>query len=96
MPGKHREHDYRVEQAPVPLKAIRLKCLDCSCGSVKEVRLCPVFDCPLWKYRFGVRPSTAQKRGHWVGGKSPYADKSTQESAADGWPENPHASTVLT
>lgn len=34
-------------------KAIRLKCLDCSCGSANEVRLCPVTECPLYRYRLG-------------------------------------------
>jgi hypothetical protein len=34
-------------------KAIRAKCLDCSNHRFKEVRLCPVIDCPLWPYRHG-------------------------------------------
>ena len=45
-----------------PLKAIRAKCLDCSCGSYKCVRWCPVTDCSLWPFRFGMRPVTARKR----------------------------------
>lgn len=44
-----------------PLKAIRAKCLDCSAGSAKEVRLCPVKSCPLWEYRFGKRPQTVKR-----------------------------------
>lgn len=39
-----------------PMKAIRKKCLDCSCGQVKEIRLCPVKSCPLYGYRDGHRP----------------------------------------
>lgn len=39
-----------------PIKAIRAKCLDCSCGSFKEVRLCPCKKCALYPYRFGHRP----------------------------------------
>lgn len=39
-----------------PTKAIRAKCLDCCCGSAKEVRLCPIKKCPLYPYRFGKRP----------------------------------------
>ena len=35
-------------------KAIRLKCLDCCCGSAYEVRLCPVRKCPLWRFRLGA------------------------------------------
>lgn len=47
-----------------PMKAIRAKCLDCSCGSAQEVRLCPVKDCPLYPYRFGKNPKRAG-----IGGK---------------------------
>ncbi len=39
-----------------PLKAVRAKCLDCSCGQVKEIRECPVTTCALWPYRMGKRP----------------------------------------
>lgn len=45
-----------------PIKCIREKCLDCVCGSAREVRLCPSETCPLWPYRMGVRPSTLAKR----------------------------------
>lgn len=34
-------------------KAIRLKCLDCSCFDRKEVKFCPVTNCALWPYRLG-------------------------------------------
>lgn len=34
-------------------KAIRLKCLDCTCNQPAEVRRCPVQNCPLWRYRMG-------------------------------------------
>lgn len=39
-----------------PLRAIRDKCLDCCCGSGKEVRLCNVKKCPLFLYRSGHKP----------------------------------------
>lgn len=39
-----------------PLKAIRIKCLDCCCGQSNEVKLCPTEDCALWPYRFGKNP----------------------------------------
>lgn len=42
-----------------PLKAIRLKCLDCSCGSPNEVKLCPVEKCPLYPFRLGKNPNRA-------------------------------------
>ena len=47
---------------PTPLKAIRAKCRDCCCESRKGVRWCPLTNCPLWPYRFGLRPETALKR----------------------------------
>ncbi len=40
-----------------PVKSIRKKCLDCSCGQPKEIRLCPIINCPLYPYRMGRRPS---------------------------------------
>ena len=39
-----------------PLRAIRAKCVDCCCGQLLEVRLCPSENCPLWPYRMGKRP----------------------------------------
>lgn len=39
-----------------PIRAIRAKCLDCSNGQFKEVRLCPIKNCPLYEYRNGHRP----------------------------------------
>ena len=41
-----------------PMRAIRKKCLECSCGSSTEVKECPVIKCPLWTYRSGHRPKT--------------------------------------
>lgn len=34
-------------------KAIRMKCLDCTCDQPSEVRKCPATNCPLWRYRMG-------------------------------------------
>ncbi len=39
-----------------PLRAIRLKCLDCTCGSQKEVEACPIVKCPLHPFRAGKNP----------------------------------------
>ena len=47
-----------------PLKAIRAKCLDCSADQPKEVRLCPITDCPLYPFRMGHNPN---RKG--IGGK---------------------------
>lgn len=45
-----------------PMRAIRAMCLDCVCGSAKEVALCTAPKCPLYPFRFGKRPSTVAKR----------------------------------
>ena len=39
-----------------PLKALRLKCLDCCNDSAQEVRLCTAVDCPSWPFRMGRNP----------------------------------------
>ena len=36
-----------------PLKAIKVKCLDCSCDSKKEVKLCWDKNCALYPFRQG-------------------------------------------
>lgn len=46
------------------LKAIRLKCLDCCCGSSNEVKLCTVSRCPLYPFREGHNPFT--KKREWT------------------------------
>ena len=38
-----------------PIKAIRQKCLDCSCGSSEEVKNCFAKKCPLYQFRFGYK-----------------------------------------
>ena len=43
-----------------PIKAIRAKCLDCSNGQFKEIRLCPVKTCALYGYRLGHRPKSEE------------------------------------
>jgi hypothetical protein len=49
-----------------PLKSIRAKCLDCSAGQPKEVKLCPHTDCALYIYRFGKNPNR-KGRGPKIG-----------------------------
>ena len=39
-----------------PLRARRLKCLDCCNGSAQEVRLCTAINCPSWPFRMGKNP----------------------------------------
>ena len=47
-----------------PLKAIRLKCLECSGGQPGEVRDCQITICPLWPYRSGHSPQRAGVGGN--------------------------------
>lgn len=40
-----------------PMRAIRLKCLDCTLGQTVEIRECRVQSCALFPYRMGHRPA---------------------------------------
>ena len=44
-----------------PLRAIKLKCTDCCCGSAKEACLCPAEFCTLWPFRRGKNPYRAKR-----------------------------------
>lgn len=44
-----------------PMRTIRQKCLECSAGSTKEVRECPVSKYALYTFRFGRRPNALKK-----------------------------------
>lgn len=67
-----------------PLKAIRTKCLDCSCWQPKEVRLCAHIDCSLYPYRFGKNPARAGM-GNKTGGFSqkPQAQQEISEEKSE-------------
>jgi hypothetical protein len=53
-----------------PLRAIRKKCLDCSCDNTAEVRRCLITDCALFPFRMGKNPN---RKG--IGGKLPEKSK---------------------
>lgn len=38
------------------LRAIKLKCLDCSTYNILEIKECPVKNCPLYPFRLGKNP----------------------------------------
>lgn len=38
------------------LRAIKLKCLDCSSYNILEIKECPVKNCPLYPFRLGKNP----------------------------------------
>ncbi len=46
-----------MEKKLTPLRAIHVYCRQCSGDSPKEVKLCPIPDCPLFNYRFGHNPA---------------------------------------
>ena len=41
---------------PTLIRIVRVKCLECVCGSTKDVRLCTCSSCYLWPYRLGRMP----------------------------------------
>lgn len=49
-----------------PLRAARLKCLDCMCGQPKEVRECPSIQCALHQYRMGRNPRRTGLGGKFI------------------------------
>ena len=49
----------RMKLFDTPIKAIRKKCLDCTCGQYEEIRKCTVINCTLYPYRKGCRPDKA-------------------------------------
>lgn len=55
------KHNKDIEVETSPMKAIRLKCLDCTCFSQKEVKLCVITNCPLHPYRFGKNPGRPKR-----------------------------------
>ena len=50
------ELNQAVKENTNVLRAIRFKCLDCSCFQLGEVRDCPVTTCPLYPFRLGKNP----------------------------------------
>ncbi len=58
MAKEKKTQDVRDElpKATSPLRAIRNKCLDCTCNSPREVEACPIAKCSLHPFRFGKNP----------------------------------------
>lgn len=50
------EFDQEVSENTNVLRAIRLKCYECSCYQSNEVKDCPVTNCPLYPFRLGKNP----------------------------------------
>ena len=45
--------DFTKDEPLTPRKAMRLKCLECCCGSAHEVKQCAIRDCTLRTFRMG-------------------------------------------
>lgn len=80
-----------------PLKALRMKCVNCCNGSAPEVRLCTAVDCPSRPFRMGRNPWTGpvsdarREQGRRLGLKraaeraGPFSDNGeTGNSVSDG------------
>ena len=87
-----------------PLRALRLRCVDCSGDSAAEVRLCTAVTCPAWPFRMGANPWRApasearRENGRRIGArmprgaKNPFSEKEqieSQEVAATPVPASP-------
>ena len=44
-----------------PLKAIREKCMQCTCGQRIEIRNCTVKTCALYGFRMGHKPKDEEE-----------------------------------
>lgn len=64
-----------------PIKAIRAKCMDCCCGSAKEVELCPIHDCSLYPYRFGKNPNIRLSDEQRAARAERFKNKPSQQAA---------------
>ena len=64
-----------------PIKAIRAKCLDCCCGSAREVELCPILDCSLYPYRFGKNPNIKLSDEQRARRAAHFTNKASQQDA---------------
>ena len=50
------EFNREVRENTNVLRAIKLKCLDCSSYNTNEIKECPVKNCPLYPFRLGKNP----------------------------------------
>ena len=50
------EFNREVSENTNVLRAIKLKCLDCSTYNTNEIKECPVKICPLYPFRLGKNP----------------------------------------
>lgn len=65
-----------MELARIYAAAIRAHCLECSGGSLKEVKRCGVFRCALYPYRCAAAEAAAapRDRGKGINGQMRFED----------------------
>jgi hypothetical protein len=63
-----------------PLKAIRLKCLDCTNNQPSEIKDCLIPTCPLFEFRMGHNPN---RKGMGNRGAFQKTSDSTNDSPAN-------------
>lgn len=66
-----------------PLRAIRAKCMDCTCQQIVEVRECTATDCPIHPFRMGKNPNRAGKGGNTAGLEKARSLKNNTDSRRD-------------
>lgn len=78
---ENRKNGIKTTKKMTARRAIKVKCLDCSSGSVAEVRACPVKACSLWMFRcknpLQIKPTEAEEQG--VAQEDPDDDKDEAE-----------------
>lgn len=68
-----------------PVRAHRLRCLECQGDSHKAIRECASENCPSWPYRFGHDPSRKGLRHRASYKSKPVTERdSTQENTTPG------------
>ena len=60
--------DYSEKQNLSIYTATRYFCMDCTCNQPTLIERCPDYGCPHWRFRFGVNPTTAERKGKDVRG----------------------------
>lgn len=55
------EFNREVSENTNVMRAIKLKCLDCSTYNILEIKECPVKNCPLYPFRQGNNPFRKKK-----------------------------------
>jgi hypothetical protein len=62
-------------------------CLDCCLNQVKEIFLCPVYDCPLYLFRMGRSPKTSELTKEFVEKKTElFSEELKKEILNGGYP----------